>query len=192
MKEALQAGPSGRWNPGLLPWLPSELPSERGTSAGSELVPQRSNHECGFAHCACVRPSPRHQGQHAARQQVVRVEVVKVGRRLVPSARERAQMVDRMRGVNDPGAAWPMRPRPLSEGVVHAPPCQCPMRRADDAFCPADSPEEPRHYRAPNAWVISDYSDGHHVREDARSARRRARFSAALRPRAVRAARACP
>jgi hypothetical protein len=50
----------------------------------------------------------------------VRVDVVEVGRRLLPSAGTRDQVVGRKRGVNDPGVAWPMRPRPVSVGVVHA------------------------------------------------------------------------
>jgi hypothetical protein len=52
----------------------------------------------------------------------VHVEIMEVGRRFVPSVRVRAEAVDRKRGVNDPGAARPVRPRPLLVGVVHAPP----------------------------------------------------------------------
>jgi hypothetical protein len=51
--------------------------------------------------------------QDTARQQVVQVEVVEIGRRRMPSEGVRAQSVDRERGVNDPGAAWPVRPQAL-------------------------------------------------------------------------------
>lgn len=79
--------------------------------------------------------------QRAAGTEDVRVDVVEVGRRLSPSGGTRDQVVDRKRGVNDPGAAWPMRPRPVSVGVVHAPRCRCPVRRPDEADGPTILPE---------------------------------------------------
>jgi hypothetical protein len=80
---------------------------------------------------------------------------------------------------------------PLPPGVVHAPG----VRVWGGARVVLDTPEnlQDRVGRS-DADSASDAlcnSDGHHVRNRTRSTRRRTRFSAALRPRALRAARAC-
>jgi hypothetical protein len=49
------------------------------------------------------------------------MDVVEVGRRLSPSAGTRDQVVDRKRGVNDPGVAWPARPRAIVWGGSFTP-----------------------------------------------------------------------
>lgn len=69
-------------------------------------------------------------------------------------------------------------PRPLSVGVVHAPRCRCPTRRACSRPRPANPPEKPVSVRARFDVVPWVHAEGHHVREHARSARRPARFSA--------------
>jgi hypothetical protein len=102
-------------------------------------------------------------------------------------------MVEGKRGVNDPAAAWPVRPQALVYEGSFTPRC---VDMSDEAReQPPSSGGSSRNRQArfrsrslSPAWT----SDGHHVREHAPSARRRARFSAALRPRAPHAARACP
>jgi len=110
---------------------------QEGTSAASELVPPRPDHAARSFHARAQTLPSGVAVKGLNPEQVVRVEIVDVGRRVVPSARERARMMDRKRGVNDPGVAGPVRPRPLSVGVVHAPRCRCPMRRADSVRRPA-------------------------------------------------------
>jgi hypothetical protein len=76
---------------------------------------------------------------------------------------------------------------------VGGPRAGCPMRRACSRPRPANPPEKPASVRARFDVVPWVDADGHHVREHARSARRRARFSATLRPRAARGSRvSCP
>jgi hypothetical protein len=121
--------------------LPAACRSDRGTSAESELVPLALGHE---RLSAVARESvlTAGAGANARRESKMwEMNVVEGGRRLVPSAGKRAQTVGRERGVNDAGAARLVRPRPLFVGVVHAPPCRCPFRRARSFRRPADLPD---------------------------------------------------
>jgi hypothetical protein len=55
-------------------------------------------------------------------------------------------MVESKRGVNDPGAAWPVGPQALVFGVRSRPAVSiCPMRRASSRPRPADLPGTGRH-----------------------------------------------
>jgi len=76
---------------------------QEGTSAASELVPPRPDHAARSFHARAQTLPSGVAVKGLNPEQVVRVEIVDVGRRVVPSARERARMLGRKRGVNDPG-----------------------------------------------------------------------------------------
>lgn len=124
------------------------------------------------------------QRKDTTRQRVVRVDVAESGRRRVPSAGQRAVVADGKRGVNDPGVAWPVRPRAMVSGGRSRPAVSMSDEAREQApssggFAGNGSHSFSRAGCHPRGWP-----DRHHVLEHARSARRRARFSATLRPRA--------
>jgi hypothetical protein len=169
----------------------SGLPLERGTSARSELVPLRALtrmrvHSRPLRVLLAVIDA---KTLHESRCERGHAEA---GRRFVPSATERARMVEGNRGVNDPGAAWPVRPQALVYGGRSRPAVSMSDEaREQPPSSGGSSRNRQARFRSRSLWSAWT-SDGHHVREHARSARRRARFSGALRPRAPHAARACP
>jgi hypothetical protein len=170
----------------------SGLSSKRGTSPESELVPQHSNRHARWRRQRARTSGQRGGPKDTARQQVVRVEVVASGRRRVPSAV----------GARQDGGWKAGRERPRCRVTDAAPARVCGGRSrpavsmSGEARAQAPSSGESagagRHPICLAACLRVDRPDGHHVREHARSARRRARFSAALQPRAPHAARACP
>jgi hypothetical protein len=91
-----------------------------GDKCQNRTCPPAIEPPCALATLACENFSPASWPKDNARQQVVRVEDVEIGRRRVPSGGVRAQSVGRERGVNDPGVARPVRPAAFSVGVVHA------------------------------------------------------------------------
>lgn len=100
-------------------------------------------------------------------------------------------MADGKRGVNDPGVAWPVRPQAIVCGGRSRPA----VSMSDEA---REQPSSSGGFAGTGRCSFGlagchqrGRPYGHHVREHAHSVRRRARFCAALRPRAVRAARAC-
>jgi hypothetical protein len=138
----------------------------------------------------CARTSRRRDGpKDTARQQFVRVDVAESGRRRVPSAGKRALVADGERGVNDPGVGWPARPRAIVCGGRSRPAVSMSDEAREQPPSPGGSVGTGRYSFGLRASHQREWPDGHHVREDARSARRRARFSAALRPRDTRGSR---
>jgi hypothetical protein len=109
----------------------------------------------------------------------------------MPSDGVRAQSVGRERGVNDPGVAWSVRPRAIVCGGRSRPAVSMSDEARMQSSASGEFTGETGIVRARFDVVAWVHADGRHVREFARSARRRARFSATLRPRAARAARAC-
>lgn len=122
-------------------------PAKRGTSAGSELVPQHSNRHARWRR-QCARTSRQRSGPKTLSDS--RLSASRSSRsdgavcRPTTCARSRCPRA----GVNDPGVARPVRPEAPLCGVVHAPRCRCPMRRVCSRPRPANSPEKPASVRA--------------------------------------------
>jgi hypothetical protein len=118
-------------------------PARRGTSAGSELVPQHSNRHARWRR-QCARSSRQRSGPKTLSDS--RLSASRSSRSDGAVCRPRACAPSRW---SESGRERPRccvaraAPGPSSVGVVHAPRCRCPTRRACSHPRPANPPAKP-------------------------------------------------